>query len=220
MSTPIIAREGWSRISGFLILALVVQWFGGWWLATPFWVLVLLVVQFFRDPPRNIPRGDHLIVSPAHGKIVSIQPDKDPFSGDSCVRISVFMNIFSVHSNRIPIAGKVTDIKHTRGRFFNASLAKASSENERCGIQITTPQGIQVSSVQIAGWVARRILTYVKPGETVVAGQRYGFIRFGSRVDIYVPEDAKIVAKLGKWVLSGSDIIAQLTSREASVDSV
>ncbi|MDG1193478.1 MAG: phosphatidylserine decarboxylase, partial [Arenicellales bacterium] len=89
-----------------------------------------------------------------------------------------------------------------------------------CGIQITTPEGIQVSSVQIAGWVARRILTYVKPGETVVAGQRYGFIRFGSRVDIYVPEDAKIVAKLGKWVLAGSDTIAQLTSREASVDSV
>jgi len=124
------------------------------------------------------------------------------------------MNIFSVHSNRIPVAGRITHKQHVRGRFFNAALDKASTENERCAIGVMTPEGIHVTCMQVAGWVARRILTYVEPGEEVSAGQRYGFIRFGSRVDVFLPPDATVTAKLGKWVLSGSDIIARLRTED------
>jgi len=120
------------------------------------------------------------------------------------------MNIFSVHSNRIPIAGEIAGRQYHAGRFLNAELEKASSQNERCALQIRTKEGALVSCVQIAGLVARRILTYVDIGDEVARGERYGFIRFGSRVDVYLPADSEIVAKAGKWVLSGSDIIARL----------
>jgi phosphatidylserine decarboxylase len=180
------------------------------WIAAVFWIVALLVLQFFRDPPRSIPDLPGGVVSPAHGQVVAIQPDQDPFSGLPSTRISIFMNIFSVHSNRIPVAGQIVARKYFPGRFLNAALEKASSENERCAVQIETEQGRQVSCVQIAGWVARRVLTYVDVGDSVARGQRYGFIRFGSRVDVYLPSDAEIVVKAGKWVLSGSDIIARI----------
>lgn len=211
--TKWIAPEGWSRIGVAIALALGAHLVFGFWLALPLWIIAALVVQFFRDPPRQIPRGDRLVVSPAHGKIVSIAPDRDPFSGEAATRISIFMNIFSVHSNRIPIAGEIIERQHIRGRFFNAALDKASLENERCGIRIRTDDNKSVTCVQIAGWVARRILTYVDPGDRVKTGERYGFIRFGSRVDVFLPPDATVVGKLGKWVLSGSDIIAELSAR-------
>lgn len=210
MTHPIVAREGWERIVLAFVLAGAVHFLGGMWIAAVFWIVALLVLQFFRDPPRSIPDLPGGVVSPAHGQVVAIQPDQDPFSGSSSTRISIFMNIFSVHSNRIPVAGQIVARKYFPGRFFNAALEKASSENERCAVQIETEQGRQVSCVQIAGWVARRVLTYVDVGDSVARGQRYGFIRFGSRVDVYLPSDAEIVVKAGKWVLSGSDIIARI----------
>jgi len=210
MPHPIVAREGWERIVFAFVLAGVVHFLGGMWIAAVFWIVALLVLQFFRDPPRSIPDLPGGVVSPAHGQVVAIQPDQDPFSGLPSTRISIFMNIFSVHSNRIPVAGQIVARKYFPGRFLNAALEKASSENERCAVQIETEQGRQVSCVQIAGWVARRVLTYVDVGDSVTRGQRYGFIRFGSRVDVYLPSDAEIVVKAGKWVLSGSDIIARI----------
>ena len=210
MTHPIVAREGWERIVLAFVLAGAVHFLGGMWIAAVFWIVALLVLQFFRDPPRSIPDLPGGVVSPAHGQVVAIQPDQDPFSGSPSTRISIFMNIFSVHSNRIPVAGQIVARKYFPGRFFNAALEKASSENERCAVQIETEQGRQVSCVQIAGWVARRVLTYVDVGDSVTRGQRYGFIRFGSRVDVYLPSDAEIVVKAGKWVLSGSDIIARI----------
>ena len=210
MPHPVIAREGWSRILIALALAVLVHALAGIWAALPFWIVALLVLQFFRDPPRAIPDLPGAIVSPAHGRVVAIQPSVDPFSGEPCTRVSIFMNIFSVHSNRIPIDGEIVDRQYHQGRFLNAELETASSQNERCAIQIKSKEGVLVSCVQIAGLVARRILTYVQVGDEVNRGERYGFIRFGSRVDVYLPPDSEIVAKAGKWVLSGTDIIARL----------
>jgi len=210
----LVAREGWSRIAIAFAIALTVQVLGGLWWALPFWLLGGLVLQFFRDPPRDIPVLPGAVVAPAHGKVVSIEPGVDPFSGEAAIQVSIFMNIFSVHSNRIPICGSIKHRRHWRGRFFNAALSKASAENERCGIQIETKEGTKVSCVQIAGWVARRILTYVHVGDEVKTGQRYGFIRFGSRVDLYLPPYSEVLVGLGKWVLSGSDIIARLPETE------
>ena len=210
MTHPIIAREGWSRILITVAIAASVHALGGLWVALPFWLIAILVIQFFRDPPRVIPDSPGAVVSPAHGRVVGIQPAVDPFSGDPSTRVSIFMNVFSVHSNRIPIAGEIVGRQYHTGRFLNAELEKASSQNERCALQIRTKAGELVSCVQIAGLVARRILTYVDVGNEVACGERYGFIRFGSRVDVYLPADSEIVAKAGKWVLSGSDIIARL----------
>ena len=210
MTHPIIAREGWSRILITVAIAGFVHALGGLWVALPLWLIAILVIQFFRDPPRAIPDSPGAVVSPAHGRVVGIQPAVDPFSGDPSTRVSIFMNIFSVHSNRIPIAGEIVGRQYHAGRFLNAELEKASSQNERCALQIRTKEGALVSCVQIAGLVARRILTYVDIGNEVARGERYGFIRFGSRVDVYLPADSEVVAKAGKWVLSGSDIIARL----------
>jgi phosphatidylserine decarboxylase len=124
------------------------------------------------------------------------------------------MNIFSVHSNRTPVGGVVIERWYKKGKFFNAALDKASTSNERSAVQIRTPEGWDVTSVQIAGLVARRILSYLVVGQKIERGERYGFIRFGSRVDVYLPEGSRVVARLGRWVLSGSDIIAYLPSSE------
>ena len=215
MTNPVIAREGWSRILIVVALAALVHALAGLWVALPFWVVALLVLQFFLDPPRAIPDLPGVIVSPAHGRVVAIQPGVDPFSGEPSTRVSIFMNIFSVHSNRIPMDGEIVDREYHQGQFLNAELEKASSQNERCAIQIRSKEGALVSCVQIAGLVARRILTYVQVGDEVSRGQRYGFIRFGSRVDLYLPPDSEIVAKAGKWVLSGTDIIARLKENAA-----
>lgn len=215
MPHPVIAREGWTRILLAIAVAMLVHALAGLWIALPFWIVALLVLQFFRDPPRAIPDLPGAIVSPAHGRVVAIQPSVDPFSGEPSTRVSIFMNIFSVHSNRIPIDGEILDRQYHQGQFLNAELEKASSQNERCAIQIKSNYGPVVSCVQIAGLVARRILTYVQVGDKVSRGERYGFIRFGSRVDVYLPPDSEIVAKAGKWVLSGTDIIARLRKNSA-----
>ena len=215
MPHPVIAREGWTRILLAIVVAMLVHALAGLWIALPFWIVALLVLQFFRDPPRAIPDLPGAIVSPAHGRVVAIQPSVDPFSGEPSTRVSIFMNIFSVHSNRIPIDGEILDRQYHQGQFLNAELEKASSQNERCAIRIKSNDGPVVSCVQIAGLVARRILTYVQVGDKVSRGERYGFIRFGSRVDVYLPPDSEIVAKAGKWVLSGTDIIARLRENSA-----
>ena len=210
MNSPVIAREGWSSITLILVAAIAIHYWAGVAWASPVWILLVLVVQFFRDPRRSIPQQSGVVVSPAHGKVVSIETTRDPYLAREAVKVSIFMNIFSVHSNRTPVDCIVVERWYNKGKFFNAALDKASAFNERSAIHIRTPAGWDVTSVQIAGLVARRILSYLTVGQSVERGERYGFIRFGSRVDVYLPEGSRIVARLGKWVNSGSDIIAFL----------
>ena len=210
MGRPAVAREGWLLIAGFIGVAAAINYLMGFWWASPLWLVVLLAVQFFRDPERQIPEQDQAVVAPAHGRVVAIEHAYDPYLDRDAIKISIFMNIFSVHSNRSPVEGIVRGRWYQPGQFFNASLDKASEKNERNAIWINTNDGHDVVSVQIAGLLARRILCYVTEGQPISRGQRYGFIRFGSRLDVYLPFESHIEARLGHWVDSGSDIIGFL----------
>jgi len=206
---PLIAREGWPFLAGSVAAAVVVQWLAGWW-AIPLWIAALFVLQFFRDPPRDVPDEPDAVVSPADGRIVAIEKVRDPWLEREALKISVFMNVFNVHSNRAPVDGTVKQRWYHEGAFVNAALDKASTENERNALWIRTKGGRDVTCVQIAGLVARRILCYVDQGVELTRGQRYGFIRFGSRVDVYLPLDAKPVAALGDKVQAASSVLATL----------
>lgn len=206
---PIIAREGWPFIIVIGVVSIAITFFAGWW-SLPFWVIALFVVQFFRDPPRAIPSDKKAVLSPADGRIVVVEKAMDPYRQREALKISVFMNVFNVHSNRSPVDGSVQKIDYYPGAFVNAALAKASLENERNAVVLMTPEGVELTLVQIAGLIARRILCYVRVGEQVKRGQRYGFIRFGSRVDIYLPPDAVPHVSLGDKVYATETILAKL----------
>jgi phosphatidylserine decarboxylase len=208
---PILAREGWVHVLVAAALAVAVHAYGGVWIAAPFWAALVFVVQFFRDPSRTIPAAPGLIVSPADGRIVAVGEVDDPYLKRRAKRISVFMNVFNVHSNRMPVAGVVREIWYHKGKFLNAALAKASEANERNAVWVRMDDGRDVVVVQVAGLIARRILCYVRPNERVERGQRYGFIRFGSRVDIYMPTEVRTRAGLGDKVKSGVDICAEFS---------
>lgn len=207
---PIIAREGWPFIAGSIILALLITIFGGGLWAIPFWIIAIFVLQFFRDPPRNIPKGSNNILSPADGRIVAVEKVEDPYLKRDAIKVSVFMNVFNVHSNRSPIEGEVRDKWYFPGKFINADLPKASLENERNALWIKTDNGVDVTCVQVAGLIAKRILCHVNPGEHLTRGQRFGFIRFGSRVDVYLPLTTKINVSIGDKVFATSTILAEL----------
>lgn len=212
MFLPTIAGEGWIRLIILCLITLTVQFVVGFWWAMPLWFVTLLAFQFFRDPQRTIPQQEGAVVAPAHGRIVSIERSRDPYLDRKAIKISIFMNIFSVHSNRSPVAGVVKGGWYRSGSFINASLDKSSDRNEQNAIWIQTSDGENIVAVQVAGLVARRILCYVTDGQRVRRGQRYGFIRFGSRVDLYLPTGSTVETRLGRWVISGSDIIAFLPS--------
>jgi len=207
---PLLAREGWGHIGYALSAALVVQWIGGFWWALPFWIIVVFVLQFFRDPPRTIPQDPKIAVCPADGRVIIVDEVEDPYLKRPACRISIFMNVFNVHSNRSPVAGEVKDRWYFRGSFFNAALDKAARENERNAVWVKTEAGEDVVFVQVAGLIARRILCYTQPGNKLARGERYGFIRFGSRVDIYLPVGSKPAVGLGDKVSGGSQILAYL----------
>ncbi len=206
---PIIAREGWPFLAAAVALAAAAVWLIGWWSA-PIWLAALFVLQFFRDPPRRAPGDAHTVVSPADGRIVAVERARDPYLERNAIKVSVFMNVFNVHSNRSPVDGRVQKRWYNPGRFINAAFDKASLENERNALWLRTTAGADVTCVQIAGLIARRILCYVREGDSLARGQRFGFIRFGSRVDIYVPEDANLAAALGDKVYATSTVIATL----------
>lgn len=209
-SYPVLAKEGWIHLVVASLASLLATFYWGY-AAFPVWLLTLFVFQFFRDPIRNIPGKKGVIVSPASGKIVSICETGNPYrAGEAAFKISVFMNVFSVHSNLIPVAGTVVDKWYFPGRFVNAALDKSSDENERNALHIRTEDEHDVFCVQIAGLIARRILCYANPGDSVLTGQRYGFIRFGSRVDLYIPRSSSVTVRLGQKVESGNDIIGYL----------
>ena len=207
---PIIAREGWPFISGAVLVALLVNIFVSWLWAMPFWAIAIFILQFFRDPPRDVPSVNNAVLAPADGRIVAVEKLQDPYLKREAVKVSVFMNIFNVHSNRSPVDGKICDKWYFPGKFINADLPKASLENERNALWIKTDKGTDVTCVQVAGLVAKRILCNVNPGNHLTRRQRFGFIRFGSRVDVYLPINTKINVNIGDKVYATSTILAEL----------
>jgi len=206
---PIIAREGWPFIAVALGAAVAVTWECGWW-SLPLWLAFVFCVQFFRDPPRPVHGHAGSVLAPADGRIVAIEPARDPWQEREALKVSVFMNVFNVHSNRSPVDGIVVRRWYNPGAFINAALDKASVENERNALHIRTTSGRDITCVQVAGLIARRILCYVDAGATLARGQRYGFIRFGSRVDLYLPLDARVHVVIGQKVVATTTLLAEL----------
>jgi phosphatidylserine decarboxylase len=171
----------------------------------------VFVAQFFRDPPRVIPEGEGLVLCPADGRVIVVGEVADPYRGGArSLKVSIFMNVFNVHSQRSPVDGTVKEVKYAKGLFVNAAFDKASSDNERNALVIALANGVEISCVQVAGLIARRILCYVKAGDHLARGQRYGFIRFGSRVDVYLPPGSRPKVAIGDKVKASSTVLAEL----------
>lgn len=206
---PIIAREGWPFLAISVALSIAASlWCLAW--SIPLWVISLFVLQFFRDPGRVAPQQSNAVISAADGKVIVVEKAFDEYLKRDALKISVFMNVFNVHSNRSPVDGVVQQAWYNEGKFFNAALDKASAQNERNALWIKTTSGVDITCVQIAGLIARRILCYVGPGAALSRGERYGFIRFGSRVDIYLPVSAQPKVSIGEKVQAGSTILAEI----------
>lgn len=209
---PLLAREGWFYIGLTLFAALLTSAVFGVWVGIVFWVIAAFVLQFFRDPHRVIPQQEGALVSPADGKVIFTGAVHDPWLKRDAFKVSVFMNVFSVHSNRAPLQSTVKEVWYQPGLFVNAAFDKASEENERNAVWLQTADQQDIVSVQVAGLIARRILCYVKPGEELARGQRYGFIRFGSRVDLFLPPEFACSVSLGDNVSAGTSILGSLPS--------
>jgi phosphatidylserine decarboxylase len=207
---PFFAREGWLFIIGAVVIAALVNILVSLIWAVPFWVIAFFVLQFFRDPPRVVPQKANAVLSPADGRIVAVESVKDPYLKRDAIKVSVFMNVFNVHSNRSPVDGQVRDEWYCPGKFISANLPKASLENERNALWIKTDSGLDITCVQVAGLIAKRILCYVKIGDRLARGQRFGFIRFGSRVDVYLPLNTEIKVNIGDKVYATLTILAEL----------
>ena len=207
MTHPLIAREGWLVLLAAFAAALIATWLVGWW-SLPFWIWAVFALRFFRGPARVPPADADAVIAPADGRIVMVEKVRDEYLDREALKISVFMNVFNVHSNKSPVDGEVKGVWYTPGSFVNADLDKASTENERNALHIATPHG-DVTCVQIAGLIARRILCYVRAGDPLARGQRYGFIRFGSRVDVYLPTSARPEVSIGQKVTGGRTILAR-----------
>lgn len=206
---PIIAREGWPFLAIALVLAVAATlWCATW--SIPLWIIALFVLQFFRDPAREIPQDAGAVLSPADGRVIKVERTQDSYAQREAILVSVFMNVFNVHSNRSPVDCSVQRVQYFPGKFVNADLDKASTENERNAVVVKTADGQTVTFVQVAGLIARRILCYVKAGDVLARGQRYGFIRFGSRVDVYLPLTATVKVAIGDKVSATTTILAQL----------
>ena len=206
---PFIAREGWPFLGIAVAVCLLVTWLVGWW-SLPFWLLAIFILQFFRDPPRVMPADAGAVLSAADGRVVEVSRVQHPYVKRDAIKVSVFMNVFNVHSNRSPVDGTVKERWYFPGGFLNAALDKASLDNERNALWLQTPEGHDVTCVQVAGLIARRILCYVGAGAELARGQRFGFIRFGSRVDHYLPLDAEVKAAIGDKVYAAESVIAWL----------
>lgn len=218
-----IHPEGWRFIPVFAAVTLLVGWFWPPFLV-PGGLLTAWCVYFFRNPERVTPARDGLVVSPADGVVQMVQAAPPPAElemGDAPrPRISIFMNVFDVHVNRVPADGTVEALSYRPGRFFNASLDKASEHNERQSVRLRLRDGRDIAFVQIAGLVARRILCRLGEGQAVKAGERFGMIRFGSRVDVYLPEGVPPLVCEGQTAVAGETVIADLASAEAAREGV
>jgi len=202
-----VAREGYPFILIALFCIIVVWLLGLGWLEVLFVPLGIFVVAFFRDPERAIPNDSGSITSPADGKVIKVERIRDErFLKSDALRICIFMNVFNVHVNRVISSGRVVDVIYNPGKFFNASLDKASMHNEQNAV-IMEKGGRKFAFNQIAGLIARRIVCYAKPGMDYEKGQRFGLIRFGSRVDVYLPAGCRPNVKVGDKVSAGSSIL-------------
>jgi phosphatidylserine decarboxylase len=210
---PIIAQEGTPYLIVLLTVSVFASLWLGWW-SLPLWLVTLFVLQFFRDPPRVIPEGNDLVLCPADGRVIVVGEVADPYRGGArSLKVSIFMNVFNVHSQRAPVDGVITKVMYAKGLFVNAAFDKASSDNERNALVIKLDDGREISCVQVAGLIARRILCYVQAGERLKRGQRYGFIRFGSRVDVYLPPGSVAKVAIGDKVKASATVLAQLPAR-------
>ncbi len=207
---PIIAREGWPFLAIVAVVALALHWAGWHAVAALAWIAFAFVLQFFRDPARRVPTQPDAVLSPADGRVVKVGRARDPWLDRDALLVSVFMNVFNVHSNRSPVDGTVVNAWYHAGAFVNAALDKASTGNERSALHLRTDDGRDVTCVQIAGLIARRILCYAKPGDRLARGERYGFIRFGSRVDVYLPTTARPRVAVGDKVYATETVLADL----------
>jgi len=211
--------EGYRFVGIFAAITLVLFWIASFlgWIGVG---LTVWCYYFFRDPKRSTPTRAGLLVSPADGVISLIEKAVPPaelgMSGDALTRVSVFMNVFNCHVNRAPIEGEITAVAYRPGKFFNASLDKASVDNERNSVCIRMGDDRQIAVVQIAGLVARRIVCFVEPGQKMLTGERFGLIRFGSRLDVYLPDGVQPLVSLGQTMVAGETVLADLTSDEAA----
>lgn len=206
-----VAQEGYPFIGLFAFVTLVFALLGWGIPAVVLLALTLFTVYFFRNPERNAPLGDDLVVAPADGEVIFVGEVEETRYFDGPVqKISIFMSVFNVHVNRVPLSGKVVDMFYRRGEFFNASLDKASDQNEQAGILLEDAKGRRILFVQIAGLIARRIVTYPVVGDLIKVGQRYGLIRFGSRVDVYLPLSCELEVALGDKTIAGESILGRL----------
>ncbi len=218
---PTINNEGWRFVGIFaaisILLALVCDFLG--------WIGLILTVwcyYFFRDPDRVSPQIKDVVLSPADGTVQMIAkvpaPEELKMKGKEFTRVSIFMSVFNVHVNRAPAEGEVIQTEYVPGKFFNATLDKASKDNERQLIAMKTTCGKEIAFVQIAGLVARRILCFAKKGQVYKAGERFGLIRFGSRLDVYLPEGVEPMVCLGQTMVAGETVIANLTAEQKTVE--
>ena len=213
-----IHKDGWRFIAIFAVVAAIL-----WWIWPPLGRLGVLstawCIYFFRDPWRVSPQRDGLVLSPADGRIImvdeAVPPPELGLGAAPMQRIAIFMSVFDVHVNRAPMAGHVARMAYTEGKFVNASLDKASVDNERMAIRLSTPQG-DIGVTQIAGLVARRIVTALREGQEVIAGQRIGLIRFGSRAEVYLPHGWAVLAIVGQRAVGGETVLADSHAQEPS----
>jgi len=203
-----VVRERMPFLIGVTVLTVAVAFLKVGWLTILMVALALQVIWFFRDPNRIIPTGEGLIVSPADGKIIGLSEAKEErFLKDRAIKVSIFLNLFDVHVNRIPCAGRIRAIRYQPGTFLAADKDLASTQNEQNAILLETVSGVKVVFVQVAGLVARRIVCWVKEGDEVARGSRFGMIRFGSRTDLFLPPGTEVKVRLGQKVKGGSSII-------------
>jgi phosphatidylserine decarboxylase len=216
-----ILEDGWRFIAVFAGLAFLGALTGLAWLFWPLLLLMFWSIYFFRDPPRGVPQEEGLLIAPADGLVQMVMQSAPPAElglGDQpLTRISIFLSVFDVHINRAPCTGTVEVVAYRPGKFLNAAADKASDENERMAIALRRADGNLIGFVQIAGWVARRIVCYVKPGQAIVAGERFGHIRFGSRTDLYLPSGARLLVAPGQRMIGGETVMAELAPTVATL---
>ena len=209
--SSLIIGEGFIFIIPLAAVTVILAYACITWAAVCFLVLTLFVVNFFRNPERTIPADDNLVVSPADGRILKIEDvDDNGLLPGALKKVSIFMNIFNVHVNRMPFTGRVKAIRYRKGRFLNASLDKASALNESNAVLIEANDGREILTIQIAGLVARRIVCWVEEGMNIEKGERFGMIRFGSRLEVFMPQDTEITVQVGDKVKAGSTGIGYL----------
>ena len=209
-----VLDDGWRFIAIFAAVTFLAALTGIAWLFWPLLALTLWSVYFFRDPPRGVPQEEGLLIAPADGLVQMVTEAVPPVElglGDQpLTRVSIFLSVFDVHINRAPCAGTIDTMAYRSGKFLNAAAEKASEDNERMAIAFRRADGRLIGCVQIAGWVARRIVCYVKPGQAVATGERFGHIRFGSRTDLYLPPGARLLVAAGQRMIGGETVMAEL----------